>query len=532
MLMSLYRYDGLPEVINKLGLVEFVASITATNQPSNQVLDLMNPTYMIGRNNAYTIDDVNYANIDGRWYFILDWELTSATTYKVNLHLDVLMTYRENVLNLNVLLERSAYGSQQAFLHDPMVPISSEPSISTYSTLNEFRTEEAYGTYVMVVSQTGYATVTAGPDGPSTPDEVYGPRTGASTIGVYLLTKQQVFELAGDLGVTELTEKLVYFLVGSPSEAIITMMWLPGIRSSLVTSEADVYLKLGNVAFNGGIGSATAIVTKAVVEEYVTYDLGSINFDTQLAESFLDMSPYTKLELHLPFYGTVTIHPEDFYPSQTMFIRYKINVTSGACVIQLYRDNPDQGGVMTHQFNTTFGVTVPFTTQTHEDMLSRLVTASTGAAIAGATVATSPVGPAVAGAAINTANAARQGTALTSLANHLDPSQVPNNDRNISVGGLDAESGMLGIFKPYLRVFRPIVPEGYRPGYNEGIRKLIGTPDYRDVQIANIWNGAYFKAAAIGNPNYSFGGMTRPAHPIPRYAWDEISQLLKGGVFK
>lgn len=524
--ITLYSCSAIPEIIDKTSYMTQILDVPLKEGAPNQAIELMNPSLIVTMNRYPS--SANYAKVDGRYYFILDWVVQNPGLYLLNLHLDVLMTYRSAISNLDVIMERSYTGNQPMLLPDPMVPISSERSLELVKGSTGFDGTEATGAYVMVVSQAGYDAIGTPSSPPYTPD-IYGPTIGASTLGAYILDKEKLFQLAGDLSVTELLEKLAYALVGNPADAIITLHWLPGIKNRLQTSEVDVHLKLGNFSFNGVLG--TEIVTKAIVDERAVVSMGRFRLNQSIGfPSFLDYSPHTQAELYLPFYGMVRIAPE-LYPSGYVRVYYTINVVKRTCVIGLYNAEDDVTiplATPVEQFTTTFGTSVPFTTQSNEDMLSRLVTMASGAALATATFATAPVGPAVAGAAMSTSNALRTGPAVENLVNQVNPNNLPSQDRNISVGGMDAESGMMGSLYPILRVTRSVIPESYGQPNND-IYRAVGHPDYEVRNVGLLGNGSYFKISGLANLAL---GPPRVSSPIPRYAWDEILKLLKDGVFK
>lgn len=106
-------------------------------------------------------------------------------------------------------------------------------------------------------------------------------------------------------------------LFSDPFSCIVAMQALPidapSVSASLIVGSLD-----------------SGITAQRVSNYYLTVDLGSVDI-TEFWQSFLDYQPYTRLKLYLPYIGIVDL-PTDQFMNQSIGIKYRIDVVSGALV--------------------------------------------------------------------------------------------------------------------------------------------------------------------------------------------------------
>lgn len=146
-------YSGIPQVINKTPI-----EIDAINGVFRQPYDLMDPE--IDMSGSEIVNDlregnVNYFNIENKFYYLVDWQLVNNKLARVRLHLDVLKTYAEEVGKIHVMLERSS-GSYNSDLPDNMMPLTANRIYEDVNFPNRWDDSEQSGAYVMATSQKGY----------------------------------------------------------------------------------------------------------------------------------------------------------------------------------------------------------------------------------------------------------------------------------------------------------------------------------------------------------------------------------------
>lgn len=333
----------------------------------------------------------------------------------------------------------------------------------------------------------------------------YSPRTMTSFIGNYPLTVSQLQTLNKDLWSTGFVEKFLYSILGNPIDSILSLRWFYGLKNAIPLTALDAYVCIGNVAFDGGFGSASTIVTKPVKQDFVHFDCGELTLSRN--NDFTDLPPYRELQIYLPYVGYVRLDGRQIFsqPEPKVRLAYNINLHTGAAVATVYgvvRRGLGSDWKPIIEINCNVGVEVPFNIQAHESILSRMATAASSAAAMGIGGIAGP-GGAIAGA----------------IASNVG---MPSGEGSRS-GGFDAETGSLGYLNPYIleiNVVQPYLslPQG-RPDYrNDLFKNIVKTVTFPDA----IYD-RFIKVRRVKRTDIS-GAVAKPA-------WDEIERLLKEGVY-
>ena len=99
---------------------------------------------------------VNYMEVDGAYYYIDSVKHIADGVAEINGSIDLLMTYRDAIKQLNVLAERStSHGSHN--IADPMRASSVGGKVTVTNFTSEIKDDEGSGAYVLSTSQRGYA---------------------------------------------------------------------------------------------------------------------------------------------------------------------------------------------------------------------------------------------------------------------------------------------------------------------------------------------------------------------------------------
>lgn len=135
MIIELYKNTSDNRVINK--------SITLINTYPNAVFkddtDVVNPVLIF--DGSFNFNNINYIHIPSlnRYYYIGDITLSQRRQY-VSCHIDVLMTYKNYLLNKTVILSRSASAFNTMQI-DRDMPQDNENVITTLPFANSFQGE-------------------------------------------------------------------------------------------------------------------------------------------------------------------------------------------------------------------------------------------------------------------------------------------------------------------------------------------------------------------------------------------------------
>lgn len=98
---------------------------------------------------------VNYMEVDGAYYYIDSVKHIANGISEVNGSIDLLMTYRDAIKQLNVLAERStSHGSSH--IADPLRTSEAGAEVKVVNFSSAIKDTEAEGVYILSTSQNGY----------------------------------------------------------------------------------------------------------------------------------------------------------------------------------------------------------------------------------------------------------------------------------------------------------------------------------------------------------------------------------------
>lgn len=215
---------------------------------------------------------------------------------------------------------------------------------------------------------------------------------------------------------------------------------------------------------------------KFCTQRFFDIPMGSINIE-KLWDSYLDFSPYTKIEIYLPYLGLHSLDIDEIMcPARmngtlqsglgsVLSLKYRLDILTGVIVSKIMINNE-----IRYQFEGKVGATIPLTGTTYASMVQGIITAGAGLV---STIATGGL------AAPLSAAAAVTGTVNASK---------PNIER---IGNISGDASMLATDIPYIVITRPNKPmleaqQDYTgfPSYKAGL--LSGFSGYTVVQEAHV----------------------------------------------
>ena len=269
-------------------------------------------------------------------------------------------------------------------------------------------------------------------------------------------------------------------LFGDPMEAIIGLSIVP-VRPILAGSKN---VKVGNVD--------TGISMPYCASQFVEKNIGSINIKKYIG-SFMDYSPYTKIQIYLPYIGIRDLSPDDVM-NESITVKYHIDILTGGCAAMI---SVGQKGVL-YQFNGSCIANVPMTAINYSGAIQNAVSAigSGVTTLAGIATGTAPItGVGLAGLATSAAN-----TAVNSK---------PSIQRSGSMGG---SSGLMSVQQCYLIITRP------RMSVPNNLNEFSGYPSNINVNLGSISGYTVIDAIRLDNI------------PCTDSERDELMNILKGGI--
>ena len=287
---------------------------------------------------------------------------------------------------------------------------------------------------------------------------------------IYNPTINELKSLGGYLWSSNIIEILQKFL-NNPMDCIISLHMIYATPST--NGKQNIIL--------GYLDSGVS--ANVVVNQFINIDCGSVNTTEYFGDARDYVSPYTEVECYLPFIGIVKLKTEDIIGSNINII-YTLDVLTGAilCKIFVTKNGAKQ---QLYTFNGNASVQIPLTGSDRTRLLSGAITGATAGITTGGLIG------AIAG---GVAGGLMGGTSI---------------ERS---GNFSANSGALGIKKPYLIISRktPYDADNYNDYY--------GYPSNKTVVLNSCKGFTRVKDIHVNIPNAT------------NEEKNEIETLLKNGI--
>lgn len=281
-----------------------------------------NPTFILTHQGVPTFD---YCQWIFGFYFVEDIKLQSKDVYEVNCKLDVLATYRNDILNSNQFVLRSSSDYNINLKDDIMIP-SFNQVVNNYITDTDLI--DIGGSYLIrVIGKTSNSASTL--YGISTfvvtTTDIRNLITAAFNNAIFGNTTWNIDELGNLL-------KCIFF---DPSSYILSINWLPTVIPT--SSQEEIFL--------GWYG--TGVQGRTLQGASRTRDL-DLNTPTRYFGDFRDFdNDFTQFTLSLPCVGTVELNPNDVYAG--LECRMSIEFLTGNLFYMIRRKD---NNALIYKFNT------------------------------------------------------------------------------------------------------------------------------------------------------------------------------------
>lgn len=221
----------------------------------------------------------------------------------------------------------------------------------------------------------------------------------------------------------------------------------------------------------------SGVLSNIVGNQYTYIDCGSVSL-REYYGNILDYSPYTTVQLYLPFIGIVSLDIADVSRS-TISIRYGVDVLTGACLASVSVQRDNAGGVL-YQYSGNCACQYPLSSGSYMGM----VTGAIGA-----------LGSLARGNIFSTA------MGIAGMHTNIERS-----------GGFSGNAGAMGIKKPYLIISRP------QSAINDGFPSIQGYPSNYFTKLGNCRGFTQVAECHVENISATDKEL------------DKIKDLLKEGV--
>ena len=249
-------------------------------------------------------------------------------------------------------------------------------------------------------------------------------------------------------------------LFGSGLEAVIGLHLIP-VQPDVTQTPADIYVG------NWQTGASAPKITN----QYKRVDFGSVMLPEYWGNS-IDYSPYTKLQLALPYVGVVDVDADDCIGANNSLV-YNIDVLSGALCATLRCTKGNLDSVL-YQWSGSCAAQLPVTGASYNQMAGNAIsTVVKGlSSLAGKTSMASAIS--TIGSAINTFGSGK--------------------GRVEKGGSITGNAGALGVQTPYFIITRPVqsIPstqqatKGYPANISAHLGDLLGYTELTEVHLHNI----------------------------------------------
>lgn len=290
---------------------------------------------------------MNYCHIPdfNRYYFITEWEAVS-NCWIAHCEVDVLATYKSYIGASTQYVTRAA-AEYNGNIMDTIYPTTADVHIVQHETaVNALFAGYNSGCYVLgIINSLSY---------------------GVGSVCYYIVDSTNLRKIMGKLFNTvdwlevdleEISAELTKALF-NPMQYIASCKMIPTVYGGeLINNEtfgAPSALQIGWWTFENNIDALLVEPTKTVIK--ASYNLSIPKHPQQDVGAYLNMSPYSRYSLELPFYGRVAIDPSYIKDSSNLHVDVKIDLITGDCLYVL--KNAYSDGDIIARLTTNVGVDI------------------------------------------------------------------------------------------------------------------------------------------------------------------------------
>lgn len=270
----------------------------------------------------------------------------------------------------------------------------------------------------------------------------------------------------------------------SVSEAILCLNLLPFTPAGTASTATDIIFDSSDTNADGYL----------ITQQYEELDFGSVTI-SEFYGSCLDYTPYTQIQLSLPYAQTVNLDPDEFM-GRSVGVKCRVDVYTGSALYLI-----DNGTSVLMQVPATLANPLPWSAKDYSAVISSIanlaITVGGGLAVLATGGASTPAAIAIAG-----------GVAANTASNVMQAKPHYQHGGSAGMG-----TGMFGIQKPYLIIKRP------RQCLPVDNNKYQGYPSMATLLLGNL--SGFTKVLQIHLDNL-------PATDAEK---KELETILKGGVW-
>ena len=315
-----------------------------------------NPTFILNETLS-SVAGVSAAKWDSRYYFVTDITSVHNGITEITCALDRGATYKSAIGATNAFIERCSNGYNY-MLRDNLV----------LTTCENFFEYKAGGQFLPSPLRKGVIAVTVANDHPSqvtggTSEVYYFDSEPSGTPPSYDI--KNLMDALYDSTVSG----AITTIMNKPYDAILSVRYIPGFTCADLLN-ITAYTSTPLMYFGQGGSYSLSCVTPRNGFTVYTYtkswefDLGTVKHFS--IYEWRNLAPYSKWDMFLPFYGTISIPAEEYLMATgsglvNLLIKATIDLTTGELVYTRYR-RKYVGGVATdyvaQEYRTSIGVDI------------------------------------------------------------------------------------------------------------------------------------------------------------------------------
>lgn len=345
--MQITLYSGFSKRPNSTLQPTGGTTITATLKERTSI---ENPTFLLAAGLS-SYENITAVKWGSRYYFVSDISSIHNGLTEIACNIDRGATFKTQIGNTNAFIERCASGHSYN-LRDEML----------FTTCENFFEQQAGGQLLPTTLDKGVIAVTHACVVPSTAS---GSTTGIAYFdasgGTYGIS--QLIDALYDSSVSASIEKIL----NKPYDAIMSARFIPGFTTTdLLAMTGQKFVSFNSLMLGDHAYNMWCVLPKnpGPWTYTQTYEFNISSMAHFNIYSWRNLPPYSKWDMFLPFYGTVSI-PADEYLLATdggltnLVIKATVDLTTGELVYTRFRKHY-VGGVATsyyaQEYRTTIGV--------------------------------------------------------------------------------------------------------------------------------------------------------------------------------
>lgn len=314
---TLYKLVGEKNRLDKTSYLTNATNITGVviKFPSS----IIDPILTLNGTAIANLWQFNYIRLDefDRYYFIDDIISIANNLWEVHCHVDVLMSWKDEIKTNNALFVRSSNPKYKTY-NDPANSLTHDFKFDVYydKYLPNMGEGTGTGSYIALISSnSGYS---SSPAKPQSSRPYYQIADSASQFaivggGVYILTFEDINAMLNEYGGDSNVMSAVLAIYAYPFS--VTQV-LNGIQGQISNITEQVDFKLGSNIVHAGEDTARKVIRlrdNVILSENGKLMMVGETINIPVPSTYLDYEPYSEYYIHIPYYGDVEVKAEDLF---------------------------------------------------------------------------------------------------------------------------------------------------------------------------------------------------------------------------